>query len=76
MSGRARARLTLRGIVGDTLRILRDPEFSRKRKLYWLVLNPRYQVVKWHSYRASTLVDLDDAEAIVAGSLEHHRKRS
>lgn len=75
MSKAAQLRLTARGIVGDTLRILRDGEFSWKRKLYWLVLNPRYQIVKWMSYRDSTLVDISDEDAVRAGSLEHARKR-
>lgn len=76
MTQSAQLRMTLRGIVGDTLRILRDGDFSWKRKLYWLVMNPRYQVRKWSLYRASTLVDLNDEAAIRSGSLEHSRKTS
>jgi rhamnosyltransferase len=75
MSRAGQIRLTIRGIVGDTLRILRDREYSWRRKLYWLVFNPRYQVQKWRNYRPSTLVDLTDEAAIRAGSLEHSRKR-
>lgn len=67
-------RLTARGIVGDSLRILQDPDFSWKRRLFWLAMNPRYQVRKWASYRQSTLTDLADQEAIDAGSLEQARK--
>ena len=67
-------RLTLRGIAGDTMRILRDGDFSRKRKFYWLLVNPLYQVTKWRSYRASTLVDITDEDALRADSLEHSRK--
>jgi rhamnosyltransferase len=75
LSTAGRLRLTARGIAGDSLRIVRDPDFGWKRKLYWLALNPAYQITKWESYRRSTLVDLDDPEAIRAGSLEHSRKR-
>jgi len=57
------------GILGELLM------FLWRRKLYWLVFNPRYQVQKWRSYRPSTLVDLTDEAAIRAGSLEHSRKR-
>jgi rhamnosyltransferase len=71
----AQFRLTARGIVGDSVRIARDPDFGWKRKLWWLALNPAYQVTKWRSYRASTMVDLSDEQAIRAGSLEHSRKR-
>lgn len=74
MSRKDQVRLTLRGIAGDTLRILRDGDYSRKRKLYWLLVNPFYQVTKWTSYRASTLVDLTDEVAVRADSLEHSRK--
>lgn len=74
MSGRAQLRLTTRGVVGDTLRILRDPDFSWKRRLFWLAMNPRYQVRKWTSYRASTLTDLTDQAALDSGSLEKSRK--
>ena len=75
MSRAGQLRLTLRGIAGDTLRILRDGDFSWRRKLYWLVVNPAFQIRKWRSYRASTLVDPDDERALRAGSLEHSRKR-
>ncbi|MFJ3391456.1 glycosyltransferase family 2 protein [Leifsonia aquatica] len=74
LSKKQMIRLTARGIVGDTLRILRDGDFSWKRKLYWLAFNPRYQVVKWRSYRDSTLIDVNDEDAVRAGSLEHSRK--
>jgi rhamnosyltransferase len=76
MSRAAQFRLTLRGVAGDTLRILRDPDYSWRRKLYWLAVNPAYQIRKWRSYRPSTIVDLADDGAIRAGSLEHSRKRS
>jgi rhamnosyltransferase len=74
MSRVTQLRLTLRGILGDTLRILRDREYRLRRKLYWLVVNPVYQVRKWSSYRKSTLVDINDSAAVAAGSLEHSRK--
>jgi rhamnosyltransferase len=76
MSRPQQARLTARGIVGDTLRILRDGDFSWKRKAFWLVVNPAYQLVKWRSYRDSTLVDITDKDAVRAKSLEHSRKRA
>lgn len=71
---RGQLRLTLRGIVGDSLRIVQDSDYGWKRKLYWLVVNPIFQIEKWKSYRASTVVDIDDADAVRSGSLEHRRK--
>ena len=76
MTPRAQWRLTVRGILGDTLRIARDPSYSWKRRLYWLVVNPAYQVRKWSSYRRSTTVDILDEVTVRAGSLEHARKTS
>jgi len=73
MRRRAQLRMTVRGIVTDSVRIARDA-YSAKRKLYWLVLNPRFHVAKWRAYRTATLIDLDDPGAIEAGSLEHSRK--
>jgi rhamnosyltransferase len=65
---------TIRGTLGDSLRISRDKGYSWRRRLFWLCVNPAYQWRKWSSYRASTIVDLDDLSAIRAGSLEHKRK--
>jgi rhamnosyltransferase len=74
MSRSVQWRLTLRGIVGDSLRIMRDRDFRIRRRLYWLVVNPVFQVRKWSSYRPATTVDLDDDGAITAGSLEASRR--
>lgn len=74
MSAAQQARLTLRGIAGDTLRILRDGDYSWKRKLYWLAINPAFQARKWEAYRRSTQVDLSDSAAVAAGSLEAAKK--
>jgi len=67
-------RYAFHGALGDALRIARDRAYSPQRKLFWLVVNPLYHLKKWNSYRASTLVDLDDHGAVKAGSLEHKRK--
>lgn len=64
----------LHGAIGDSVRIARDRAYSPQRKLFWLVVNPLYHLRKWSSYRASTLIDLEDHGAIKNGSLEHKRK--
>lgn len=74
LTPREQRRLVLRGVIGDSLRILQDGDFGWKRKLYWLAVNPIFQLEKWKSYRASTLVDINDEEAVRSGSLEHRRK--
>ena len=72
---KAAARMALGGALRDTMRIIRDGQYSRKRKLFWVVVNPAYHVQKWRIYRRATLVDLDNLSAIAAGSLEHSRKK-
>lgn len=76
MTRNQQLRLTVRGTLGDAMRILRDPGFGWKRRLYWLAVNPWFQIRKWSSYRPSTLVALDNEHAIRSGSLEHSRKHS
>ena len=73
MRRRAQLRMTVRGILADTVRILRD-DYSAVGKLRWLLVNPRFHIAKWRAYRAATRVDLGDEAAIRAGSLEHSRK--
>ena len=73
MRRRAQLRMTVRGILVDTIRILRD-DFSVFGRLRWLLVNPRFHIAKWRAYRAATRVDLGDEAAIRAGSLEHSRK--
>lgn len=50
--------------------ILRDGQYSWKRKLYWLVVNPLFVVEKWKGVRAAIAVDLKDEQAIANQSLE------
>lgn len=72
----SRTRMVLRavrGMVGDSVRILRDPTIGRKRKPYWWIVNPAYHVQKWRAYSAAASVDLDDREAIRRKSLEYRR---
>lgn len=73
MRRRAQLRMTVRGILADTVRILRD-DYSVLVRLRWLLVNPRFHIAKWRAYRAATRVDLGDEAAIRAGSLEHSRK--
>ena len=71
MSRGAQVRLTVRGILGDTLRILRDRDYSWKRKLYWLAVNPAFQVRKWATARDAGRPRRRERDR--GGSLEHSR---
>jgi rhamnosyltransferase len=73
MRRRAQLRMTVRGILADSIRIVRD-DYSVAGSLRWLLVNPRFHIVKWRAYRDATLIDLRDEAAIRAGSLEHSRK--
>ncbi|CAD5993255.1 glycosyltransferase family 2 protein [Agreia sp. COWG] len=73
MRRRAQLRMTVRGIVADSIRIMRDPDFRTLERLGWIARNPLYHRAKWRAYRAATMVDLTNDEAIRAGSLEHRR---
>jgi rhamnosyltransferase len=39
------------GSIKDFTRIIRDDEFSRKRKIYWIAMNPFFQLAKWRGVR-------------------------
>lgn len=74
MRRRAVLRRVVRGSLGDSLRIARDPSYGLGRRLYWLVVNPFFHGRKWTSYRRAANVDLADTAAITAGSLEGQRE--
>lgn len=48
-----------RGIAKDSPKILRDQDYSWKRKLYWLVVNPIFHLEKWRGIRQAHQVALD-----------------
>ena len=64
------------GTLRDSGRILRDGDYGVGRKLYWLIVNPAFHLVKWQSYYRSIRTGLDDSAAIEAGSLERERLRA
>lgn len=45
------ARMMSRGIVKDSVRIVRDRDYRARRKLYYLVVNPLFHVQKWRGVR-------------------------
>lgn len=69
------AKMIVRGIARDTLAIPRDKQYSFKRKIYWLVMNPFYHIEKWRGVRLAALASLDDSTVMNKYSLEHIRNR-
>jgi rhamnosyltransferase len=51
-------RMVTRGVLRDTLRLLRDRDFSLRRKLYYLVVGPLYHVQKWRGVRRGASAEL------------------
>lgn len=69
-------KLIVRGVVRDTRNILRDPEYSWKRKLYWLVVNPCFHIEKWRGVRVASKTALDNQQLQKVYSLEKRKARS
>ena len=63
------------GILKDSIRIIRDPDYGIGATLRWLVVNPWYHGSKWRNYGRAARVRLDDRGTIEAHSLEHERVR-
>lgn len=65
----------VRAYTVGSMFILRDGQYSWKRKIYWLLLNPLFVLEKWKGVRAAIKVDLDDQETIDSYSLEKQQAR-
>jgi rhamnosyltransferase len=73
-SRKAVVKMTVFGVLKDTVRIVRDKEYSFKRKIYWLLLNPLYYIEKWRGVRLAASVSLKDEASFNKYSLEKRRK--
>lgn len=65
----------VRAYTVGSMFILRDGQYSWKRKIYWLLLNPLFVLEKWKGVRAAIKVDLEDQETIDSYSLEKQQAR-
>lgn len=72
---KAVAKMTAKGIIKDWVRTLQDGEYSVKRKLYWLVMNPFYHVEKWRGVRLAASVSLSNDEMLKKYSLEEQQAK-
>ncbi|OGL23975.1 rhamnosyl transferase [Candidatus Saccharibacteria bacterium RIFCSPHIGHO2_01_FULL_46_30] len=68
-------RMSVKGIVKDWVRTLQDQDYSTKRKLYWLVMNPFYHIEKWRGVRLAASVSLTDEERLKKYSLEEQQSK-
>ena len=69
------ARMVASGVVRDARRIVRDPAYSTRRKLYWLAVNPLFHVERWRGVRLAADAPLDDEALRDAFSLERRQAR-
>jgi rhamnosyltransferase len=60
----------LKGVLGDSLRILRDADYSWGDKFRWWCINPGYHWQKWRGYRWAETIDPHDPTAVARHSLE------
>lgn len=72
----AQTLMAVRGIVGDSIRLLRDREMRNLERVAWLVRNPAYHITKWSHYRRAANLSLEDEVAIGKLSLERARRRA
>lgn len=75
LSRKAMLKNIVKGALKDTVRILIDGQYTKKRKLYWLVINPLFHIEKWRGVYVGTHVQLDDDAAANKHSLEKSRTK-
>ncbi len=63
------------GILKDSVRIIRDPDYGLRATLRWLLVNPWYHVSRWRNYARAARVGLDDRATIDSHSLEQEKIR-
>jgi rhamnosyltransferase len=64
------------GSMKDAYRTIRDDQYSLKRKIFWLIVNPLYHIEKWRGFRTGLKHDLDDDLIFSKHSLEARRNRN
>jgi rhamnosyltransferase len=69
-------KMVIRGGVRDTRNIIKDHNYSFKRKLYWLVVNPLFHIEKWRGIRIAATAKLDDENLANTYSLENRNRQS
>jgi rhamnosyltransferase len=74
-SMRSIIKMTSIGVIRDALKTIHDSEYSKKRKLYWLVMNPFYYIEKWRGFLMGVRAELEDTETFEQQSLESKRSR-
>lgn len=75
-SNKAVFRMLVEGIMKDTYRTLKDQQYSTKRRIFWLVVNPLYHIEKWRGYLLGLKTELSDTARFDKFSLETRRQKN
>jgi rhamnosyltransferase len=67
-------KMIFKNSIRDSLRIVRDKEYSGISKLYWLLANPIYHIEKWRGVRYALTIDEQEQEKLKKQSLEAKRR--
>ena len=68
-------KLTIKGVIKDSVKTIIDRDYSLKRKLYWLLMNPFYHIAKWRGVRLGASVSIDDEAPHTRYSLEEQQRK-
>lgn len=74
LTWKTKLRLEIYGIISDSIRILRDPEFSWRRRIYWIFANPMFHIRKWKFHNLGASFDLENSGDLSEHSLEGLKK--
>ena len=69
------AKIIAKGVTKDWVRTIVDKDYSWKRKVYWLLMNPLYHIEKWRGIRLATSISLQDVASHSKYSLEKQQER-
>jgi rhamnosyltransferase len=66
-------KMVVTGSLKDAIRTAMDKEYSFKRKVFWLLVNPLYHIEKWRGIRTASKVSINDEDMVTKHSLEKMR---
>jgi rhamnosyltransferase len=69
------AKMIVKGSLKDWVKTVLDKDYSWKRKIYWIVMNPLYHIEKWRGLRLATMHKIDDEMIFKKYSLEQKRTK-
>ena len=75
-SKKAVLRMFVEGVLKDTYRTFKDQQYSTKRRIFWLIVNPLYHIEKWRGYLLGLKVELSDTARFDKFSLETRRQKN